>query len=50
MLPAIYIVMDLVILQLSETDWGEQYLIFMTSFITKTLASYIGATTIKKKE
>lgn len=49
-LPAIYIVMDLVILLLSDTDWGQQHLIFMISFITKILASYIGATTIKKKE
>lgn len=50
MLPAIYIIMDLVFLLLSDTDWGQQYLIFMISFITKTLASYIGATTIKNKE
>lgn len=49
-LPAIYIIIDLVFLLLSDTDWGQQYLIFMISFITKTLASYIGATTIKIKE
>ncbi|MGB5459490.1 MAG: hypothetical protein WBM91_16035 [Eudoraea sp.] len=50
MLPGIYIIMDLVFLLLSDTNWGHQYLIFMMSFITKTLASYIGATTINNKE
>jgi len=48
LLPAIYIIMDLLFLLLSDTDWGQQFFTFMISFITKTLASYIGATTIKK--
>lgn len=50
MLPGIYIIMDIVFLLLSDTNWGQQYLVFMMSFVTKTLASYIGATTIKNKE
>ncbi len=50
LLPAIYIIMDLLFLQLSDTDWGQQFWTFMISFITKVLASYIGATTIKKNE
>ncbi|MBL4656677.1 MAG: hypothetical protein JKX73_01665 [Flavobacteriales bacterium] len=48
-LPALYIVLDLLILNLSESDLGGQYVIFAISFSSKILASYVGATSVKSE-
>ena len=32
-LPITYIIIDIVIMQLSDTDWGQQYFIFIISWI-----------------
>ncbi|MGB5372003.1 MAG: hypothetical protein WBN18_16360 [Flavobacteriaceae bacterium] len=49
-LPITYIIIDIIIMLLSNTDWGQQYLAFIVSFVTKILASYIGATSVRKNE
>lgn len=41
--PLIYIILDLLILILSQTNWSKLYLVFIISFLTKILASYFGA-------
>lgn len=47
-LPAIYIVMDIILILISGTDWSQQYMIFTISFITKLVASFFGAFSVKK--
>ena len=49
-LPITYIIIDIIIMLLSNSDWGQQYLAFIVSFVTKILASYIGATSVRKNE
>jgi len=49
-LPALYIILDVGMLLMSDVNWGEDYMIFVISFSSKTLASYVGAMTVKPKE
>ena len=49
-LPLAYIILDILILIISETDWNKLYLVLIISFLTKIIASYIGATTFRKSE
>jgi len=46
-LPLTYIILDIFILVISGTDWAKLYLVFIISFLTKFLASYIGAISLK---
>ena len=46
--PLVYIAVDFLILIASDINWSEQYLVFIISFSTKILASYIGATAFIK--
>ncbi|MEO1655595.1 MAG: hypothetical protein AAFU64_18780, partial [Bacteroidota bacterium] len=42
-LPLIYIATDLLMLIFLNVDWKNDYGIFLTSYISKILASYLGA-------
>lgn len=44
----IYIFMDIVMLILADADWQEMKLVFLVSFITKSISAYAGAVSSKK--
>jgi len=43
-----YIVIDIIILQISSVNWSEHYPVFLISFFTKLLAGYLGVIDFKK--
>jgi len=47
-LALIYIITDLVILFFSNVNWGEMYFVFIISYATKFVSSYIGAISVKE--
>ncbi len=49
-LPLVYIILDLIIVILSGSDWTQHYLIFIISFATKIVAAYLGALSNRTNE
>jgi len=43
-----YIIIDMIILQISSVNWSEHYPIFLVSFLTKLIAGYLGVLDFKK--
>jgi len=43
-----YIIIDIIILQISSINWPEHYPVFIISFLTKILAGYLGVKDFKK--
>ena len=50
LLPIVYIALDLLMLLAADINWSEHYLVFLVSFSTKIIASYIGATAFLKRK